>query len=526
MTYRADRLDVTDSALSRDAVLALLADDTTRPSERWAKLSAARIVAPEITSRSSAGTAEQTVTYREVVLEDIVAGRIGRTHAGSAVFSLKTPDGGTIAGRTGAVALAGIDVPGLAHILVEGRETPDETTRTIIASGTIDAIEVDLPGGGSGRIGKVNLRDAGGRALAVPMTTLVDVAPRGDASPPSPERQRAMSGLAADMLTSQSLGALDLTDVEVRAAGTDPVRLKAKGVNLSGVNKGLIAQVALTGFAIDGGGPASLSFDRFALTGVDLKPMLAQALKNDASRALPRFDRVELSGGAYAPGSVGQPVSFKLGSAALDARNWRDGAPQSVTLGVDRFLFDLPTDDPRARPFLDLGYNKLDMSLGVETNYDADKSELSLKSMRLKGLDLGNVELTALLGSVSPDVLGRDPEKARAALTASLFRRATATVTDGGLLTRLIETQARRSSLGIADTRARWAAGVRAAVMAMLADNADRGAVADAAERFVRNGGRIALTADTANGLGLIDAALAGGLGPLLGKVKLTATTN
>ena len=526
VTYRADRLDVTDSILSRDAVQALLADDKTRPSERWSQLSAARIVAPEITSRSSAGSAEQTVTYRDVVLEGVVAGRIGRVRATSAAFSLKTPEGGTTAGRAGAIALAGIDVPGLAHMLVEGRATPDEAARTIIASGTIDAIEVDLPDGGTGRIGKVNLRDAGGRALAVPMTTLVDVAPRADTSPPSPERRRAMSGLAADMLTSQSLGALELSDVEVRAGGADGGRLKATGVSLTGVGKGLIAQVALTGFAIEGGGPASLSFDRFALSGVDLTPVLAEALKEDAVRVLPRFDRIELAGAAYAAGNIGQPMAFKVASATLDARTWRDGGPQAVTIGVDRLVFDLPTDDPRARPLLDLGYSKLDLSLGADAFYDVDKSELALKAVRLSGNDLGSLELSALLGSVGPDALGRDVDRARAAIAASLFRRATATITDGGLLTRLIETQARRSALGIAETRARWASGIRAAMMAMLADNPDRGAIADAAERFVRNGGRISVTADTANGLGLIDAALAGGLGPLLGKVKFSATTN
>ncbi len=523
ITYKAARLDVSGSPLTRDAAQALLADDRVPPSDRWSKFSAARVAAAEISSQSSAATNAQIVTYRDVVFEDVVAGRIGRASAAGASFSIQTPDSGSIAGRTGAISLAGIDLPGLAHMLVEGRATPDEVARTIIASGTIEAVEVDLPGGGSGRIGKVSLRDAGGRALAVPMTSLVDIAPTREASPPSPERRRALSGLAADMLTSQSLGALDLGDVEVRA-GADGVRVKAKNVGLSGVNKGQIARVGIDGFTIEGGGPASLSFDRFALTGVDLAPVLVEALKDNSTPTLPRFARVEVAGVAYSAGGVGQAVNFKVAKASLDASAWRDNGPNALMLSVDHFAFDLPTDDPRARPLLDLGYRKLDLSLGADAAYDADKSELTLKTVRVTGPDLGTAEMSVLLTSVGPDAIGRDIEKARTALAASLFRRATMTVTDDGLLSRMIETQARRSSAGIADTRAKWAAGMRASVMSLLAENADRGTIADSAERFVRNGGKLSVTADTASGLGMIDAMLAGGAGALLGKVKFTAS--
>ena len=524
ITYKAARLDVSGSPLTRDAAQALLADDKVAPSDRWSKFSAARAAAAEISSQSSAATNAQIVTYRDVVFEDVVAGRIGRASAAGASFSMQTPDGGAIGGRTGAISLAGIDLPGLLHMLIEGRATPDEVARTVIASGTIEAVEVDLPGGGSGRIGKVSLRDAGGRALAVPMTSLVDIAPTREASPPSPERRRALSGLAADMLTSQSLGALDLGDVEVRA-GSDGVRVKRQKRRPLGRQQGSDCSVSASiGFAIEGGGPASLSFDRFALTGVDLAPVLVEALKDNSTPTLPRFARMEVGGVAYSAGGVGQAVNFKVAKAALDASAWRDNGPNALMLSVDHFAFDLPTDDPRARPLLDLGYRKLDLSLGADAAYDADKSELTLKTVRVTGPDLGTAEMSVLLTSVGPDAVGRDIEKARTALAASLFRRATMTVKDDGLLSRMIETQARRSSASIADTRAKWAAGMRASVMSLLAENADRGTVADAAERFVRNGGKLSVNADTASGLGMIDAMLAGGAGALLGKVKFTAS--
>lgn len=522
-TYRAKRLEVTDTPLSREAMLALLGDDKTPAPERFAKLSAARITTPELVSTAGAGEVSQTVAYRDVVLEEIVAGRVARAKASGATFTIKGPQTGEIAGRAGALAFEGIDLLALAHILVEGRKAADEEARTVLGAGTIESFDVDLPSGGKGHVGRIVIRDAGARALVVPASSLVDLAPKPDAAPPSPERRRALSGVLADLLTSQSLGALDLSDVRIESGRATGVVVSVKTFGLSGVARGRIARTSLEGLTVAGEKDASASVGHLAFIGIDLAPLLAGAISDEPPARVPlRFDRIELEALAARVPNVGQPVALSLGRAALDAKDWRAITPQSLVLGVEHLAFDLPTDDPRARPLLDLGYKRLDLSLAAQAAYDAAKTELLVDRLSLTAPDVGHVALAARASNIGPDLLGSDAEKARAALAAGLFKHADILVSDDGLLTRLIATQARQTRTNETDVRARWASNVRAFVNALLADNADRNAVADVAERFIRSGGRVSLSADAPNGLGLIDAMLAGGAQGLLGKIKLT----
>lgn len=522
--YRAGKLDVTDSELSREEMQALLAGGKGDPvSQQFAKVNAARIAAPELVADQTAGEVTEIVTYLDVVFDKVVSGRIGQATASGATFTIKGPQTGDMSGRTGAISLSAIDLPALSHMLVEGRASAEEAAHTMIASGTVADLDVDLPSGGHGHIARIDLREAGGRALAVPMNSLVDLAPKADASPPSPERKRALSGVLADLLTSQSLAALDLKDVTIQSAPASATTVKVASLAFAGIAGGKIGRTALDGLAVASDGSdgattvAHLSFD-----GIDLTPLLAASISEDPPARVPlKFDRIALEGFASKVAGAGQPLSLSVGHVVIDAKDWRDLLPQGLGFSVTNFAFDLPTDDVRARPLLDLGYTRLDLSMSADAAYDAAKSELTLKRLSVSEPAVGSADLAASFSNVGAEFLGSDPEKARAALAAALFRHASLAVNDSGLLGRMIESQAKQSKSTPADVRMHWASGVRAAAMALLSDNADRGAVADAAEQFVRNGGRLALTADAPNGVGLIDLMLAGGVQGVLGKLKL-----
>ena len=524
-TYRAGRLDVTDSVLSRDEVLALLSGSAKGPApDIIAKVGAARIATPELVTSQTSGGVTQSVTYRDVVFENVVAGRVGRASASGATFTIKGAETGDMSGQSGAISLSGVDLPVLSHMLVESRVLADEAIRTVIATGSVSDFDIDLPGGAHGHVARIELREAGARALAVPMASLVDLTPKPDAPPPSPERKRALSGLFADILTSQSLAALNLKDVTVRSSPATATTVTVSGFGLEGVGGGRIGRTTLDGLSIAGGQADGASVAHVALDGIDLTPLLAAAVTDDAPVRSPlRFERIALGGLALKLAGVGQPVSLSIGNAAINAKDWGDLYPQNLGLAVSNLAFDLPADDVRARPLLDLGYRRVDLTMAADASYDPAKTELSLKRVALSDPAMGSLDLTARFSNVGPDLLGGDREKARSALSAALFRHAALVVSDSGLLARMIDAQTRQPKGGVTtEVRARWAAGVRAFVMALLSDNADRGMVADAAERFIRNGGRLALEADAPNGLGVIDVMLAGGLQGMLGKGKLT----
>lgn len=521
-TWRAERLDVTDSALSRDEMLALLSAKDGPPSQRFARLNAARIAAPQLVSSQASGGATQRITYRDLVLEDVGAGRVARIRAAGATIAVTGAQSGDISGTAGAIGLDGVDLPALAHIVAEGRADPDEPARVLAAAGRLDALDLDLGGGARAHVDAIAFRDVGGRALAVPTASLVDLTPKPDAPPPSPERRQALTALLADLLTSQSIGALEATNVATQSAAGAATRI-AK-VSLTGLAAGRVGRLGLENLAVDGKTSGVFSLRQAALSGLDLTPVLDATPGAASSFRSARFDRIELDGFATRAGAAGaQPVAVELAHAAIEARDWRERAPQSVSIALDGFAFDLPADDPRARPLLDLGYKRLILSLTTDAAYDGPKNELALPRFALTGPDIGAIRLSALLSNVRPDLLGPDPERTRAALAGSLFRHAAGMAMDAGLLGRAIEAQARRENATPAAIRARWAGSARAFVTSVLSGNPDRGAVADAAERFVRQGGSLTIEADAPGGIGLIDVMLAGGWQAALAKLRLTA---
>ena len=84
MVFSIPRLTVEGGTLT-GAELARLADpkDKTPLDERLARVTAKRIVIPEIRGESKAGERSTRVVYRDVVLEDIANGRVGALRAAS-----------------------------------------------------------------------------------------------------------------------------------------------------------------------------------------------------------------------------------------------------------------------------------------------------------------------------------------------------------------------------------------------------------------------------------------------------------
>jgi hypothetical protein len=526
-TYRAANVAVAGSTLSQDEMSALLDPKNTTPATaRLAKLDAVSLSAPELSVDQSVSGATQHIVYRDVVFDMLKSGQIERVTSSGATLAMHSPQGDDITGTIGAISFQHVDLVLLAHMLVEGRSDANEAARIVVGEGRTEAIDFNLPNGGKAHVASLTFRNLGGRALAVPMASLVDLAPKPDqpALPPSPERQRALAALFADIFTSQTVGSLELAGLTVQpAAGLTTTLAK---VTVNDLAAGRIGAMGFEGLSIALPDNGNVTIGGVTLSGLDLKPVLAQGADSTggATRAFPHFDRLDLKGfsGRFAsPG--GKPLNIVLDKAGLAASGWLNAAPTKLALDLDHLAFDLPADDPHWRPLRDLGYTKLDLTLGAQSAYDPDKQELIIPKVSLSAPDLGSVEVSARLNNVDAALIGQNIEKARAALAASLFRHATIVVRDSGLLTRLIDTQARHSNATAEAIRARWAASTRQAATALLAQNADRGAVADAAEKFVQHGGALTVEADAANGFGLIDVMLAGGLQGVLEKLKLTA---
>ena len=84
MVYRIPRFTV-QGGTPTGGDLARLVDpkDKTPLDERLAHLTAARVVIPEISGEAKPGERQMRIVYKDVVLEDVAAGRIGAFHAAS-----------------------------------------------------------------------------------------------------------------------------------------------------------------------------------------------------------------------------------------------------------------------------------------------------------------------------------------------------------------------------------------------------------------------------------------------------------
>ncbi|MCB1545380.1 MAG: hypothetical protein KDJ30_14210, partial [Rhodoblastus sp.] len=127
--YRAKRIEISGSPLTREAVQKLLSDATPGSgAEKFAQLDAARIFIPELTSQSQAQDYEQTAVYREVTLVEVTKGTARSIDvAGADVTGRRA--GVVNRGHLGAMHAEGVDFPALLRIANAARADAAEAKK-------------------------------------------------------------------------------------------------------------------------------------------------------------------------------------------------------------------------------------------------------------------------------------------------------------------------------------------------------------------------------------------------------------
>ena len=272
-TYSIPRLSIEGGGLT-GADLARLVDpkDPAPLDARLAKLTAARVVIPEIRGESKAGGRETRIVYRDVALENLVAGKIGALRAASleqeAKSSSEKPAGGAITARYANLVAKGVDLRQLAHVLTAPRAGDAEPATAIEDETTIETATIAFPDAGvevrAGPVAALGLR---GRALAEP-----PLAPKGDAGTPEQAAQLALKALGA-----LELGAFGARDVVVtgRGAGDEkPYSLKFGRLALDRLAGAKAREATIDDFALDSGDGGHVAARHLALRGLDFNALL------------------------------------------------------------------------------------------------------------------------------------------------------------------------------------------------------------------------------------------------------------
>lgn len=501
-TFRAARVEVSGSALDREAALALLSPGDPRPlTDRLAAIDARRIAIPELVARTEVGGVAQEIVYRDLALEDVARGQAATLRASAARFSSRRA-GREETGACGAIGATGLDLVAIARLMAEGRTDGQTAPQTKAREFTISDCAVDLADGLRVAIGRTHGRDMGGRPLLAPVASLTQPGP-GAPSPDNPATRRAVALLAADVIDSMAFGAVEFTDV--RATRGAEVNLAINRAAFENLKDSRIGAITLEGLAANtADGPVSLG--KATLAGLDAKPMFAAAIAEPARRAMPRFDSLEAERLAA--------NGLTVGRLRIDAGQWTDLMPTRLDIQAER-----ATIEPArlGMPGLAaLGYAMFEARGAFRMRYDAGRRVLSFEEISGEAPGLGHARLSAEFAKVQPELFSGDAETLKSALPSVFFSSAAMRLDDLGLFGRISARPDGPSRAMLADTARLVARGV-------LGDGPAAAPAIDAIGRFFGAGKSLDMRMEAPQPLGLIDLMMAGRLSGLADRLKVEA---
>ena len=525
-SYKAKRIDVTGSPLTKDAAQKLLSSSAAGTGEeKFAQLDAARIAIPELIAESAAGDLTQTVIYRDVVIAKAAKGVAETVDVASAELSAKR---GEIVnrGRIGAIHAEGVDFPALLRVAAGARKSPDEAKKITTRKLSVAGVDIEADGGGKVAIGAIEGSDFGGRALSAPLAGLAEAAPRPGGPEPSPDAKRAMAAMAGDILTSLDVGVLEMRDIVSTMPGPNkdaPESVRFKRIGVSKLADGRIGGFTLEGIAA-GKDDAKLEIERIDLTGLEIGRSLAAAAAVDPKPVTPHFDRLEVAG--LAMNLPDGPISF--GRAVIDARDWLDVAPTKLTLRLERALVSLAGPGAaRSAPVAALGYDKIDLSAAFEAQYDPPKGELSVDRLETDAAGMGAARLSLFLSRVPASLFAGDVQAAQLALPSVSVWRADIGLSDRGLLQRYVAVRAKDERKTEAQIRAELATlgtgMARALFAAQPNSNPQVESLAGAVSAFAKGAPNLDIRVSAPDGMSVLDLSMAAQMGSLAERLKIEA---
>ena len=507
MVFSIPRLTVEGGTLTA-AELARLADpkDKTPLEERLARVTAKRIAIPEIRGESKAGERVTRFVYKEVVLEDVVNGRIGALRAASLEQSAKgigeKGAGGAVEARYTNLSAKGVDARQFAHVLAFARESDKEEAKTIEDEAAIESVSFTFPDAGieihTGPVTALGLR---ARALAKPPLA---GAPDAAATP----EQGAMLALAA--LGAMELGAFGARDVVVTgrgAPGEKPYAVKLRRLTLDKIAGAKAREASIEDFALDSADGGHVALRHLVLRGLDFNALLAPG----EARTW-RLDRAEAEGVVADLPDAGADgrVKFEIDALGADFANYREGVATKFAARLDRLKADLAArgESPAAHFFMALGYRDIALSGDIAGVWREEARAFEIERARVDAKDMGAVTLQATFGNVGASVFSPSPIVSRAAMLTATVTRLEATVEGGGLIDRVLAEEARSSGGDAAKLRADYARDAGAAIDASLENSEKARRIGEAVTKFLNHPTRLRIKLTSSKGVGAVDLGL------------------
>jgi hypothetical protein len=528
-TFQAGRIELSGVTSSRAEVEALFSPVAATPfAERLSRINARQIRVPELTVTQRIGPETQTIVYRNLVLADIVQGRIGLTSVDTTGVEIAEGQGGATLSY-GRMSVSDLDMPAFAKLYETKAGDPSPPMTRVHGAFSIDDIGLVDRNGVSMRIARLSGRDFLARPTRESWAGTMDLFGRlGAKDQLTKDEEAQFLSVVADFLTAFDVGFAEATDFELKdtskgAAETATGRIRR--LAYSGATGTQPADARVEGFEVtdkDG----SVRVEALSLTGFSLRPTL-EALRSANPEALRDLDPAAMR--AFLPtlgtlriagvdidtlsrdevAGTPQRVKATLKDFEFTADQPLNAVPTNIRIGFRNLAMALPADSPEdgIKDLLALGYQSLDLSFLLAANWNGATGELVLREVSAEGQDMGSVLMTGILGNVSRDVFDPDSAVASVALMGARAKSLDLTVQNSGLFERFLARTAREGKTTPEALRRTYGTAAAVAVPAMIGNSEQARTLSQAIARFIAKPGRLTISAQAKDpaGVGVVE---------------------
>lgn len=505
-TYRIPHLDIQGAALSAAELTHLFDGDDKAIDARLANFSAKKIVIPSLATETRSGGTIQRSAYRDVTLENVVAGRIGAVRAAGAEQTVEKPDGGAERYVWSVLASKGVDLRQLARLALATRTDPNEAMKPLVDEETVESSTFeDKRENLVVKTGRLTLAGVKGRALPTPPAQLFERLEAFD--PEKAGTDAALLRELVDAFASFQLASLEARDIV--ATGKGQPAEKPYTVKIGRVSANRIASATVGDFTIEDFALASSDGGK-----VSLKHFLMRDARVGAfiQGPYPGFTHIEAKGlDADLPdprAGDNSRMKFRLEGAAADFTNFREIAPTKIAGRMDRLVIDLAArgEALSTAQFVALGYRDLDLSAAVAGEWIEKSQEAIFAPVRLEGKEMGAATLKVTFGDVSSAVFSSMTIVSRAAALAASVKSVDFTVEGGGLVDRVLALEAKEQKTSIEKARADYAKTASMAIVQLAGGGEKAKRIGDAVAAYIQKPKRLHLRLASERGVNALDA--------------------
>lgn len=546
------RIEATGANVSAADLKALFAGEGMQPvADRLSRLDARSIRIPTLTMTQVAGDQTTTTVYRDILLDDVRAGRIARvtspggtirteTRARARATQDKAQDKGSeknkgagqrgkpevLSGTFGATSVTGLDAGFMLRLYTQ----PAPAGGTNPVSPVYDAFSTENIVLSDGRTTEFRLARVTGQAVRarlgqVPWLGLIDLAGEMEALDEDDDKGRLKIALRIlSIFDGLEIGETALEGFVMRAVDKSgkPVTVQLASLSMSLPASGEGA-FEMKGFEV-GADDARIRMGSFALRGFSLGPTIAalrEAAEKPGDDSLGQIDPAKLM--PY-PGSwTMRDLDFDVPAKERDKSAERmrvtlrgfefagtkplNGVPTAGRMAIENLRIPIPKRDPNFRDLAAMGYTALDASATMETDWNARTKELEISNLAVNGVDMGSFNSRILLGNAGEGLFARDSAMNQIALVQLTFKAFDMRLQDKGLFGRLIAHLAAKQNKTPDALRAEYGMAAALAIPAMLGNTDAAKKVGAAVAQFIGKPGVLSISARSRNpaGIGLPD---------------------